>query len=87
MEVIVSMLILGILMTTLFSIVRFSLALTGSSIAKAEETQNLLNKLSLDDYPDHETRKFYLESSDGVIKAMHDVEYFPDENLVAFRPA
>ena len=50
MEAIVSLLILGILMTTLITIVRFSMTMTGNAINEAEDAQNAFNNLILENY-------------------------------------
>jgi len=46
METLVSLLIMGILITSLLSIIRFSLVLTGDSLKNAAESQNDFNALT-----------------------------------------
>ena len=50
MEAIVSLAILGILMTTLVSIIRFSMVMTSTAMSRATETQDSYNILILEDY-------------------------------------
>jgi len=50
MEAIVSLAILGILMTTLVSIVRFSMVMTSSAMSRATEAQDGYNLLILENY-------------------------------------
>jgi len=45
MEALVSLLILGLLITSLLSIIRFSLVVTGDSLRNAAETQRIFNEL------------------------------------------
>jgi len=47
MEALVSMMILGILMTTVVSIIRFSMVMTGRSLTDATGTQEAFNELIL----------------------------------------
>ena len=50
MEAVVSLLILGILMTTLMTIIRFSMSMTANAINEAEEAQNAFNELIFEEY-------------------------------------
>jgi len=45
METLVSLLIMGLLITSLLSIIRFSLVLTGDSLSNAQESQGNFNTL------------------------------------------
>jgi len=51
MEAIVSLLILGILMTTIVSIIRFSTSLTSNALFTSDGMQTEFNDLITDDYP------------------------------------
>jgi len=92
MEVVVSILIFGILLTTAVTIIRFSLVITGDAINRATVAQDMVNDLMVsDDLP-----------SDGVIYfsfncyatgvpvsrvSSHDVEYSDADGFLVFRPA
>ena len=93
MEALVSMMILGILMTTVVSIIRFSMVMTGRSLANANGTQAAFNVLINTDFPGTpETLEFSLESSPGTglfsVVANHGViaSSGGEINATAFRP-
>lgn len=97
MEAVVSLLILGMLMTTVLTMIRFSLALTGDSLTNARENQEEINNLIHDIYPNSSNTNvtFYSVISasdvpDGVISSAHVIVInIPDagnQNVVAFKP-
>ena len=88
MEAIVSLLILGILMTTIVSVIRFSMTMTGTSIRDATITQSDMNSLRLEDLGENLSPVLLTITADGYIQidASHDVELHVENNIVAFYP-
>ena len=97
MEAVVSLLILGLLMTTVLSIIRFSLVMTGDSLNRARENQNEINNLIRGNYPVSTTAALTFSSvggaavtPDGIISATHDIviniQGADAQNVVAFIP-
>jgi len=90
METIVSLLILSILLTTIFTIIRFSTSLTSDSIIRAKESQDRFNALVLEDYdelPESALSTITFTSDDAEIEASHDVIVYDVDGVVAFAPA
>jgi hypothetical protein len=81
MEALVSLMILGILMTTIVATIRFSMVLTGDSLNKADIAQEGFNELILGDYDDEADIRF---SSDDIT-ATHPVYYHNEGNTIAFQ--
>ena len=90
MEAIVSLLILGILMTTIVSIIRFSLVMTGISLNEAAVAQTGFNDLIHEDYPSAPAvpLTFTLDFDNPFIniEASHNVILYNEENTLAFMP-
>jgi len=86
MEALVSVLILGILLGTIVSIIRFSLALTGSTLRDATEAQTEINDLILDQYPEATKGKLTFTSADADIDAEHEIVFYSDDGIAAFYP-
>jgi len=90
MEAIVSLLILGMLMTTIVSIIRFSMAMTGDSIRDATATQIEMNNLKFDDFIDTSGESsqgsLILRNVDLGIDAGHSVVLYTDNGVIAFYP-
>ena len=87
MEALVSVLILGILLATVISIIRFSLTTTGNTIRDAAEAQTKINGLMFDQYPAETSGVLTFRSSDGAIDAEHDAVFYSDNGIIAFYPA
>lgn len=87
MEAVASMLILSILLTTIVSIIRFSLAMTGESLADAEKSQDEFNELVLNK-SDSSSEANLTFSSDYPINATHSIDLHTDKdgNIIAFFP-
>ena len=85
MEAIVSLLIIGILMTTVISVIRFSMTMTGNSITRAEASQNDFNDIIFENYNDNPST--ILISADNIV-ATHNIFVSIDNNgeIIAFRP-
>jgi len=94
MEALVSLLILGILMTTIVSIIRFSMVMTGSSISEARDMQDRMNAVIHEDYAmfGDVVQSTITITSVGTtpfsINVAQDVDiYSSDEDvIVAFKP-
>ena len=95
MEALVSLLILGILMTTIVSIIRFSMVVTGDSVRRATIAQTEINRLMFDIYdidPDinpggNEAQgALTFSNSELGVETMHDVVFYTNEGIIAFRP-
>ena len=93
MEAVVSLLILGILMTTIVSIIRFSTVITGNSLSNADNAQELSNRLITEDYPADSISELnfsFTKNEPGTpeifIETKHDVAFYQEEGLIAFHP-
>ena len=88
MEAIVSLLILSILMTTIVSVIRFSMVMTGISIREATLTQNDMNNLRLEDLGASlsPVRLTFTSEDYSQIEAFHNIEFHAENNIVAFYP-
>ena len=86
MEALVSLLILGILLTTIVSIIRFSMIMTGNSINDAAAAQDLVNELMIEEYPSSNTGLLTLSIPGIMITAEHNVLYYSEDGITAFRP-
>lgn len=91
MEALVALLILGMLMTTIVSIIRFSSAMTVTFITGAADEQSIVNDLMLEDFAGRDTApmNFRLRSAATapvVINASHQVLFTSEDNLTAFFP-
>jgi len=86
MEALVSVLILGILLATVVSIIRFSMALTGHTLRDATVSQTEMNDLILDKYPQSKTGTLKFTSTDAEINAEHDIVYYSENGIAAFYP-
>ena len=93
MEAVVALVILGILMTTILTIIRFSLAMTGGTIRNATDTQDDFNSLIHEVYitpsTSNITFSFEIPASEGPIigTVVHAVDVSNLQDAVAFRPA
>jgi hypothetical protein len=95
MEAVVSLLILGILMTTVVTIIRFSMVMTGNSIINAADSQEGFNQIITVESgafsPSTLTLTFsHVPDPDAfvpVIDVNHLVNPATEENVTAFRPA
>ena len=90
MEAVVSLLVLGILMTTIIGIIRFSMVITGSTLADATTSQNDFNRLMQEEY-DAPVSGSLVFRPDGTIpgffEARHDIEVTNQvPGAFAFRP-
>ena len=94
MEAIVSLLILGILMTTIVSIVSFSTALTARSLDRAASDQAIFNNLMLGNYTTATTPELRIiligapvGSLQPALNARHSISLSADmADVVAFMP-
>jgi len=88
MEAIVSLLILGILMTTIVSVIRFSMVMTGNSIREATTTQNDMNDIRLENLGASSSLVLLTFTANGynLIEASHDINFHAENNIVAFYP-
>jgi len=90
MEAIVSLLILGILMTTIVAIIRFSMVMTGNFLREATQEQEDFNALLLGDYTGSPSEiSFNSADPDVNVSVTFDIEYYSDdeiENVIAFKP-
>ena len=88
MEAVVSLLILGILLTTIVSIIRFSMVLTGSSVSNATSAQELINDLTFEDFTGTPSAAatLHFSSTNIDIQAEHSVEYNTEDGIIAFVP-
>ena len=94
MEAIASMLILTILLTTIASMIRFSLNLTSITSEKADmEQEEVMNYLLLDDFGGVSnptaviTTAVITLKADGISAVNHTVDFYTDENgTIAFIP-
>ena len=90
MEAVVSLLILGLLMTTIVTIIRFSLVMTGNSIINAGKTQEEINNLIRDEYTNSVTTSIVFVSEDNTIIATHEIEFNTpgddDLDIITFYP-
>ena len=86
MEALVSVLILGMLMGTIVSIIRFSLVMTGNTLRDATVSQTEINDLILDQYPAPAKGKVTFTSADAEIDAGHDIVYYSENGIAAFYP-
>jgi len=91
MEALVSLLILGILMTTITSVIRFSMVMTGTSIRNAVESQDVINDLMLERLAEYDTSTgmiiFTTVDNDSFdIDASHSVTLYSEDNIIAFYP-
>jgi hypothetical protein len=89
MEAVVSMLILSMLLTTIVSIIRFSMVMTGNSISSALHEQEYFNDLVQDNYENSEQVEIIIlsvdgELPDGVINAKHDIEFNTSGDIAFF---
>jgi Tfp pilus assembly protein PilV len=95
MEALVSLLILGLLLTTIVSIIRYSTAMTGQSMRVALIEQNTVNSLMLEDFtgrttttPDPELR-FHATigtTPSFALSVTHSVVFTTQDDLTAFYP-
>jgi len=86
MEALVSVLILGMLLGTIVSIIRFSLALTGNTLRDATVAQTQINDLILDRYPSPGAGTLKFTSTDAEINAGHSIVFYSDSGVTAFYP-
>ena len=97
MEAVVSMLILSMFITTIVSIIRFSLVMSGDSIRTANENQNVVNLLVQGEYDTSALSEITFYSVDYTspfpdieISATHDIEINVAVdgglNILAFKP-
>ena len=87
MEAVVSLLILGILLTTIVSIIQFSLVMTGNTLGTAESDQNGFNLLVEDVYTSTPVEISFYTDSDHDLDATHLIILHNEDGTVAFRPA
>ena len=89
MEAIVSVLILGMLLTTIVSIIRFSMVMTGNSIRESTVAQEIVNSLVLEDLTGLATSSQVLTitSADDSFSASFSITLYNEDNIVAFYPA
>jgi len=90
MEALVSMLILGILLTTVVSTIRFSLGVTGDSLRDADASQLISNDLSTGNLTGGTQItvefKYNNPTLNMAINTTHDALYKEEDGIVAFRP-
>jgi len=89
MESVISLLILGILLTTIVTVIRFSTSLTSASIIAANEAQNRFNTLILenyDEYPSSLIATVTFTADDVDIEASFDVVVYDEDGTIAFVP-
>jgi len=89
-EALVSLLILGMLMATIVSVIRFSMVMTGNTLADATAAQNEINNLKFDDYASNSgtfsSGALTLSNSAWNINAAHSIELYSDNGIIAFYP-
>ena len=85
MEALASLLILGILMTTITAVIQFSLVMTSTSIGRANASQELINELKTTDYPGGQ-RVISFSNTAISINAAHNIIYHTNDGITAFRP-
>jgi len=90
-EAIVSFVILGMLLTTVFGIIRFSLVMSGDSISDANADQAHVNELVLEDdsrWSAAVTAEIVFRSVDPAldIEAVHDIQLYDQDGMLAFIP-
>lgn len=87
MEAVVSMLILGILLTTVVSIIRFSLVMTGNSVSDATAKQDAVNTLITTDFAGTTKTLSFKSTTPGImIDTSHSVTYLTEDGITVFRP-
>jgi len=86
MEALVSMLILGILLTTIVSVIRFSMALTGNAVNDAAASQEIINDLIHENYPSGNTVELSFQSTTFDIDVRHNVVLYSTDDVTAFSP-
>jgi len=86
MEALVSVLILGMLLGTVVSIIRFSLALTGNTLRDATAAQTEINDLILDKYPAPAAGVLKFTSTNAAINAEHSIVFYSETGVTAFYP-
>jgi len=89
MEAIVSLLILGILLTTVVTIIRFSTSLTSTSITAANEAQDRFNSLILESFDEYSSsyEAIVTFASDSIdIEVSQDIIIYGEDGIVAFAP-
>jgi len=90
MEALVSLLILGMLMATIVSVIRFSMVMTGNTLANATAAQNEINNIKFDDYASNSgifsSGALKLSNPIWNIKAEHSIELYSDNGIIAFYP-
>jgi len=84
MEAIVSLLILGILMTTIVAIIRFSMVLTGNALSNASGAQDRYNALIHENYSGATVELTITSNLPYGIIASHNVIQSPDESTAFF---
>ena len=87
MEAVVSLLILGILLTTIVAIIQFSMVMTGNTLGTAEADQNSFNLLVQDGYDSSQAALVFTTNSDYDLNSGHSVFVHNEDGTVAFRPA
>ena len=90
MEALVSVLILGMLMATIVSVIRFSMVMTGNTLMDAATAQNEINNLKFDDYASNpgefSSGELTLSNSVWNINAGQTIEFYSDNGIIAFYP-
>ena len=86
MESLVSVLILGMLLGTIVSMIRFSLGLTGVTLRDATVAQTQINDLVLDRYPAPAAGTLTFSSTSAGIDAKHEIVFYSDSGITAFYP-
>ena len=86
METLVSMLILGILLTTVVSTIRFSLGVTGDSLRNAEESQTHMNNLVTGNFTTAPHVLTFSSANITITGTKHNVKYIAEDGLVVFLP-
>ena len=86
MEVVVSILMFAMLLTTAATIIRFSLVITGDSLARATESQGVVNELVLDSFTGTSGEISFYSSVINVVSS-HEVVYLDADGFVVFRPS
>jgi len=86
MEALVSVLILGMLLGTIVSIIRFSLAMTGTTLREATVAQTEINDLILDKYPSPSSGTLKFTSTNAAIEAEHGIVFYSENGVTAFYP-
>jgi len=89
MEVIVSILIFTILLTTAVAIIRSSLVITGNMIADATAAQHSVNEFILDDAGLSESGEInfsFYDSGGTAFFSSHTVDFAHENGILVFRP-